>query len=107
MNGRRFIAGTTSRSPGKRLRQHREWLLAGKHYNVALQQDFKKFGADAFRFESLERCRFRSLLYLRQQAWLDRAREEGVDVYNRRMRVCRPTPLQVSLRRQAATRRRK
>ncbi len=51
-NGKKYIGRTFN--PRIRFTQHRQALTRGKHHVPDMQEDFNKYGMDAFSFEVLE-----------------------------------------------------
>lgn len=66
---------------------HRKELRAQKHRCAGLQRAFNKYGESELRFEVLEAVGVESSLestLLKEQAWWDRLKAEGVKLYNGR-----------------------
>ena len=75
--------GCTKHDVGKRMREHRCLLKAGKHQELSLQADWSEFGPDAFEMRVLETLPPGSPLTVKREAelrWMDRY--EG-RLYNR------------------------
>lgn len=69
VNGKVYV-GSAAVSLRKRLIQHRVDLKRKKHKNKHLQAAWNKYGADAFKFETLETCSPQECL-TREQWWID------------------------------------
>ena len=54
INGKVYLGSSTD--PKERFRDHRARLNGGGHDNPHLQNSWRKYGAEAFRFEIVERC---------------------------------------------------
>ncbi|HKE97425.1 MAG TPA: NUMOD3 domain-containing DNA-binding protein [Actinomycetes bacterium] len=72
VNGKTYVGSSTD--PARRWWAHRKQLADGSHGNRYLQRAYTKHGAEAFRFEIVER--FASVVGLREaeQRWLDALR---------------------------------
>ena len=92
-NGKVLLAGSMNLD-GK-LNRHRFLLDAGMHANAALQEDWKKFGADSFTFEVLERVQIKDdpgfnledALTLLEEIWIEKVQPFGDRGYNLEGRV--------------------
>ncbi len=70
--------------------KHRFMLSIGKHDNQALQQDWNRYGADAFAFETLEVVKpsedslfcLEDELTLLEQIWIEKLQPFGESGYN-------------------------
>jgi group I intron endonuclease len=62
--------GHTSKRPQSRWEAHLALLTAGRHHSRYLQNAWKKYGAEAFKFEVIEECSEADKLK-REQYWLD------------------------------------
>jgi group I intron endonuclease len=62
--------GHTSKNPQKRWQAHFDLLCKGKHHSRYLQNAWKKYGAEAFKFEVIEECDEADKLK-REQHWID------------------------------------
>jgi len=69
----KFYIGSTANTQ-TRWAWHRTTLHRGTHHSKHLQRAWNKYGADAFRFESVEDCTNcdDAQLLAREQAWLDK-----------------------------------
>lgn len=65
----------------RRLRAHRNYLIANKHQNIHMQRAFNEYGGDAFVFEVVEIVEPNRLLIVEQQ-YLDLLWDDGVMCYN-------------------------
>lgn len=63
--------GSTGRSLRSRFNQHTNDLRGGKHTSAAMQNDWDRFGEDAFTFKILEFCPKDQCL-AREQVWIDK-----------------------------------
>lgn len=68
--GNCYIGHTSLKDPQKRWAQHLSSLAAGKHHSRYLQNAWKKFSVDAFKFEVIEQCDEADKLK-REQHWID------------------------------------
>ena len=46
----------SSKNVEQRLTKHKAMLIDGVHHSVKLQEDFEKYGMDAFAFELIQEC---------------------------------------------------
>jgi len=60
----------SSQNIRKRINEHRNDLIKGKHHNKYLQNSWNKYGEKTFEFKILERCEIDMLLG-REQFWID------------------------------------
>ena len=72
-NRQNYVYVGQSTDIGKRWRQHRNELMARRHPNNRLQDDWIEFGSDNFRFDLIEKC---------EKDELDRREKIYVDFYN-------------------------
>ena len=76
---------------GKRLREHRCLLRADRHGVFELQQDWRRFGEDAFDIGELERVPDELIARRRaEEYWMQRYRANGL-LYNEHVQAMRPT----------------
>jgi len=78
VNDRVYIGSTIQ--PTIRFRCHLNDLNSYRHDNKYLQHAWNKYGADKFKFEIIENCKYEDLLK-REQYWLDHYELKG-QVYN-------------------------
>ena len=71
-SGRMYI-GSTKRSLSRRWNEHCQELKHKKHHNRHLQEDWNKYGRQAFEFRCIEQCLPNELI-IREQYYLDRYR---------------------------------
>ncbi len=62
--------GHTSKEPARRWAAHLDLLKKGKHHSRYFQNAWKKYGADAFKFEVIEQCDEAEKI-IREQYWID------------------------------------
>ena len=74
-NNRTYIGSSTA--PKGRQSTHWSSLSLGTHNNKALQEDYDKYGKDAFEFSIIENCEEHELLVL-EQRYID----QGENLYN-------------------------
>ena len=87
-NGK-LLLGSSKNLEGP-LNAHRVMLTIGTHRNRALQEDWKTYGADAFRFEILEEVKVTDAphfnledeLTLLEEIWLEQLQPFGERGYN-------------------------
>jgi group I intron endonuclease len=87
-NGKSFV-GSAVDLPAK-MNAQRAQLEFGSHMNRALQEDWKRFGADAFRFEILEELEPLDTpgyepakdLKVLEEIWVEKLGAEAEKVYN-------------------------
>ena len=70
---------------------HKRNLRSGKHVNSHLQYAWDKYGKGAFKFSVLEYVNNLDNLIETEQYWMDRYREEGVELYNFGLVANRPS----------------
>ena len=63
--------GSTVKYPA-RIHSHFSDLRTGRHYNPLLLKDAQKYGLDSFCVIMLERVEDKSILFEREQAWIDK-----------------------------------
>lgn len=93
VNGKLYIGSAVSLAG--RWRQHKSALRRGDHHNVKLRHAWKKHGADAFKFVTLEVVTDLSQLVAREQVWIDTANP----YYN----ICRVAGSILGIKRSAET----
>lgn len=69
-NEKRYLGSAGTRGVERRLREHRNLLLRGRHHSIHLQRAWNKYGSDEFVFEIVEECRPDQCLE-REQYYLD------------------------------------
>lgn len=88
-NGKTYV-GSAARSFRSRLKNHQQELKQGIHCNPGLQATFNKHGDTVLCFQILEVAQDLSILYEREQFWLNRFKQAG-QVYNCGADVMKPT----------------
>lgn len=78
-NGCRYIGSSVNLAD--RYNVHFTFLKKRKHFNILLQQDYDKFGREAFLFFVLERCT-KDTHFDREEFHLNSLRDSGFQVYN-------------------------
>ena len=76
--GKRYIG--ESEVPNDRRSKHWSYLRGGYHKNPNLQQDYNKYGEDAFEFEIIEHCD-PSQLKQRETFWIKKHKDCCYNVY--------------------------
>lgn len=74
-NGKYYIGSSINIT--KRWDNHLENLIYNTHMNYKLQEDFNKYGIEAFNFSVVEIVKDRKFLLRREQEWLD-----GMEIEN-------------------------
>jgi len=70
---------------GRRKKEHFKRLRKGKHKNRPLQEDYDKYGLDAFEYRVVEECspdETRSQLYLKEIKKIIELHTRGEELYN-------------------------
>ena len=75
--GKRYIGESVI--PNGRRKDHWTFLKGGKHYNPNLQQDYNKYGEDAFEFEMIEHCE-PSQLKQREAYWINKHKDKCYNI---------------------------
>lgn len=73
-SGKVYIGSTNNLD--KRKKQHFKELAEGRHINKALQQDFTKYGENAFTYSIIEYT-WNSNRLQREQSWIDALKKSG------------------------------
>ena len=82
-NNRVYIGQTSAL--GRRKKEHFKRLRKGKHKNRPLQEDYDKYGLDAFEYRVVEECspdETRSQLYLKEIKKIIELHTRGEELYN-------------------------
>lgn len=80
VNGKRYIGSASNLA--SRFRTHKARLNLDKHHSVKLQNAWRKYGPDCFRFEVLEFVANRANLVDREQHWIDVHQAASASGYN-------------------------
>ena len=80
INGKRYVG--SAEYPARRFSQHRYALSTGTHHTAALQNAWRKYGADAFVFEMLQPVDDVRRLIEFEQQWIDQLRSVAPGGYN-------------------------
>lgn len=78
----RIYIGITAQNFKARWAVHQSSLRRGAHHNVKLQEDWRRYGEDTFKFQVLEFVENSRELYMIERSFIWSAVENGVDLYN-------------------------
>lgn len=88
VTGQGYVGQTTKARPELRWSEHKTLLRRGRANNPRFQRSFSVHGEGVFQFEVLERVeastveQLRHSLTIREDAWMQALREQGVQLYN-------------------------
>lgn len=80
VNGKKYIGSACNLA--SRFRTHKARLNLEKHHSAKLQNAWRKYGPECFRFDVIELVEDKSVLIAREQFWIDEYKSATTSGYN-------------------------